>query len=188
MKENQHRYRASRSCISAVLAGRCIKARKAFTTEIAEARKMMKMVEGYDGLLYFLLLGFGSGFTLIALKRFSDKGLETFRSTIARYESLMLLSEVGNEFLLSVWGEGEFKERLFQKRQLGELQNLPNEDLIKFLTPIQPEDGISLTMTCCPPLPTCICRRRLPCRSRARGCRERALVLQIRPRGTRGVA
>jgi hypothetical protein len=129
-----------------VLAGRGIedtpKARKAFAREISEARKIMKMVEGYDGLLCFLPLGFGSGFTLRALTRFSNKDLETFRATIARYESLMLLSEVGNEFLLSVWGKGEFKERLFQRRQLGELQNLPNEDLIKFLTPIQPEDGI----------------------------------------------
>ncbi|KAK3947911.1 hypothetical protein QBC32DRAFT_269937 [Pseudoneurospora amorphoporcata] len=146
MKENQYRHRASGSSISAVLAGRGIedtpKARKAFTTEISEARKIMKMVEGYDGLLCFLPLGFGSGFTLRALKRFSDKDVETFRATIARYESLMLLSEVGNEFLLSVWGEGEFKERLFQRRQLSELQNLPNEDLIKLLTPIQPEDGI----------------------------------------------
>ncbi|KAK3338501.1 hypothetical protein B0H65DRAFT_434724 [Neurospora tetraspora] len=146
MKENQHRHRASGSCISAVLAGRGIEdtpaARKAFTAEISQARKIMRMVEGYDGLLCFLPLGFGSGFTLRALTRFSNKDLETFRATIARYESLMLLSEVGNEFLLSVWGEGEFRERLFQRRQLGELQNLPNEDLIKFLTPIQPEDGI----------------------------------------------
>ncbi|KAK3345662.1 hypothetical protein B0H65DRAFT_407739, partial [Neurospora tetraspora] len=137
MKENQHRHRASGSCISAVLAGRGIedtpKARKAFAREISEARKIMKMVEGYNGLLCFLPLGFGSGFTLRALTRFSNKDLETFRATIARYESLMLLSEVGNEFLLSVWGEGEFKERLFQRRQLSELQNLPNEDLIKFL-------------------------------------------------------
>ncbi|KAK3345115.1 hypothetical protein B0H65DRAFT_425497, partial [Neurospora tetraspora] len=146
IKENQHRHRISGSCMSAVLAGRGIEdtpaARKAFTAEICQARKIMRMVEGYDGLLCFLPLGFGSGFTLTALKRFSNKGLETFRATIARYKSLMLLSEVGNEFLLSVWGEGEFKERLFQRRQLGELQNLPYEDLIKFLTPIQPEDGI----------------------------------------------
>lgn len=146
IKENENRHRASRSWIPAVLAGRGIedtpKARKAFMMEISEARKIMRMVEGYDGLLCFLPLGFGSGFTLRALKRISNKGLETFRATIARYESLMVLSEVGNEFLLSVWGEGEFKERLFQRRQLGELQNLSNEDLIKLLTPILPEDSI----------------------------------------------
>ncbi|KAK1773051.1 hypothetical protein QBC45DRAFT_428579, partial [Copromyces sp. CBS 386.78] len=58
IKEDQHRHRISASCMSAVLAGRGIEdtlaARKAFTAEISEARKIMRMVEGYDGLLCFL--------------------------------------------------------------------------------------------------------------------------------------
>lgn len=54
-----------------MLAGRGIedtpKARKAFAREIFEAWKIMKIVEGYDGLRCFLPLGLGSGFTLRAL-------------------------------------------------------------------------------------------------------------------------
>ncbi|KAK3946808.1 JmjC domain, hydroxylase-domain-containing protein [Pseudoneurospora amorphoporcata] len=137
MIDDQQRHRTSSHCMSAVLAGRGIddnkRTRKKLSTELSEARKIMKMVEGYDGLLCFLPLGSDSGFTLRDLKRGSNEQIQAFRTTVARYENLMLLNEVGNEFLLSIWGEGEFKERCFQSKQPHELRTLPDGDLITLL-------------------------------------------------------